>query len=98
MNRRSHGSKTTIAFWMLVAIADGAMLVTAVGPAVTVSVLAGIALVVSAVVVSRRSNRPRVRDQIRALTQPRPIPQERPASLATRLGVTATEAVSRRRA
>jgi hypothetical protein len=95
MNCRAHGRKPTIAFWMLIAIADGAMLVAAVGPAVTISVLAGVALVVSGVVVSRRSNRPRVLDQVRALTRPRPITRPR---LITQRGVTATEAVARRRA
>ena len=98
MNRRSHSSKPTIAFWMLVAVADGAMLVAAVGPAITVSVLAGIALVISAVVVSRRSNRPRVRDQIRVLTQPRPMTEKRRPTLVAQRGVTATEAIARRRA
>jgi hypothetical protein len=59
MSCRRHGSKTTIAFWMLVAIADAAMLVAASGTAVIIFVLAALALlaggVASARVLTRRS-------------------------------------------
>jgi hypothetical protein len=59
MNCRPHGRKTTIGFWMLVAIADAAMLVAAGGRAAMLLVLAGIVLVVGTVVAVRRLPRTR---------------------------------------
>ena len=82
MNCRPHGRKPTIAFWMLVAIADGAMLVAAAGPAVTLIVLAGLALVAGAVVAVRRV----------------PKGRAPAAQLITQRGRMTTEVVARRRA
>jgi hypothetical protein len=59
MNCRRHGSKSTIAFWMLVAIADLAMLVATAGAAVMISIFAALALVAGGVVAARTlSGRP----------------------------------------
>ena len=56
MSCRRYGSKPTIAFWMLVAIVDSAMLVAA-DTAVMISVLATLALVAGGIVVARTLNR-----------------------------------------
>jgi hypothetical protein len=53
MSCRRHGSKSTIAFWMLIAIADAAMLAAAAGAAVTVSIFAALALGAGGVVAAR---------------------------------------------
>ena len=50
MNCRPYGSKTTIAFWLLVAIADLAMLVATAGVLVMLLIVAGLALVAGGVV------------------------------------------------
>jgi len=57
MNGRPYGSKTTIAFWMLIAIVDAAMLLATAGVLVMVLVLAGLALVAGGVVGARRLTR-----------------------------------------
>jgi hypothetical protein len=53
MSCRRYGSKPTIAFWMLIAVADVAMLFAAAGSAVMVSFLAALALVAGGVVAAR---------------------------------------------
>jgi hypothetical protein len=68
MSCRRYGSKSTIAFWMLVAIADTVMLLAAAGPAVMISVLAAFALVAGGVVAARsltRRNVPATRAVVR---------------------------------
>lgn len=61
MNCRRHGSKPTIAFWMLIAIADAAMLVAASGVTLIVLVALAVALAVAGVaafrLLSRRETR-----------------------------------------
>jgi len=53
MNCRRHGSKPTIALWMLIAVVDLAILVSAIGPATMVVVLAGLVALIGAVVAAR---------------------------------------------
>ena len=50
MNSRPYGSKPTIAFWMLVAITDAAMLVATAGVLVMVLIVAGLALAAGCVI------------------------------------------------
>lgn len=50
---RPYGSKTTIAFWMLVAIADAAMLTATAGGRLVLLILAGLALVAGGAVGAR---------------------------------------------
>jgi hypothetical protein len=57
MNCRRYGSKPTIAFWMLVTIADAAMLAATAGSAVMVSVLVVLALAAGGVVAARSLTR-----------------------------------------
>jgi hypothetical protein len=76
MSRRPHGSKPTIAFWMLVAIADAAMLVAAAGPAVSLMVPAAVALVFGGVLVARRMSRERVPAKSWLITQRTVSPSE----------------------
>lgn len=57
MNCRRRGKKSTIAFWMLIAIADAAMLFAAAGAAVMISIFAALALVAGGVVVARTMTR-----------------------------------------
>jgi hypothetical protein len=45
MNCRRHGSKCTIALWMLIAVADVAILAAAAGPLIMLLVVAGLVLV-----------------------------------------------------
>ena len=59
MSCRRYGSKPTIAFWMLVAIADCAMVVATAGPAVLISVLVVLALLAGCVVTARSLTRAR---------------------------------------
>jgi hypothetical protein len=58
MNCRRHGSKPTLALWMLVAVADVALLVAAVGLLTVLVVLVGLAAVAAVaggmVMLSRR--------------------------------------------
>ena len=42
MNGRRHGSKPTLALWMLVALADVAILAAAAGPVAVLLILAGL--------------------------------------------------------
>jgi hypothetical protein len=44
MKSRRHGSKPTLALWMLVAVADVAVLAAAAGPLLTLVTLAGLAM------------------------------------------------------
>jgi small-conductance mechanosensitive channel len=53
MISRRHGSKPTIGLWMLVAIADVAILVAAGGLVATLLVLAGLVVVAGGVVATR---------------------------------------------
>jgi hypothetical protein len=57
MNCRRYGRKSTIAFWMLIAIADSAMLVGSAGAAVMISIFVALALVAGAVVAVRTLTR-----------------------------------------
>ncbi|MEV6845441.1 hypothetical protein [Actinoplanes sp. NPDC051411] len=57
MSCRQYGSKPTIAFWMLIAIGDSAMLLAAAGPAVMISILAALALVAGGFVAARALTR-----------------------------------------
>jgi hypothetical protein len=57
MSCRQYGSKPTIAFWVLVAIADSAMLVATAGPVVMISVFAALALVAGGFVAARALTR-----------------------------------------
>jgi hypothetical protein len=49
MKSRRHGSKPTLALWMLVAVADMAVLAVAAGPVVVLVTLASLATVVAGV-------------------------------------------------
>lgn len=53
MNCRRHGRKPTIALWMLVAIADVAILVAAAGVVTMVLILAGLLVLGGGVVAAR---------------------------------------------
>lgn len=57
MSCRRYGSKSTIAFWMLVAIADLAILVATAGAAVMISILGALVLVAGGVVAARSLTR-----------------------------------------
>ena len=57
MSCRKYGSKPTIAFWMLVAVADAAMVVATAGPAVMISILCVLALLAGGVVAARSLTR-----------------------------------------
>ena len=58
MNCRRHGSKPTIALWMLVAVADLAILVAATGFVTVFLALAALAVVAGGVVAVRSLRRP----------------------------------------
>lgn len=58
MNCRRHGSKPTIALWMLVAVADVALIVAAAGLLTVLLVLAGVTVVAGGVLVARSLGRP----------------------------------------
>jgi fatty acid desaturase len=53
MNRRRHGSKPTIALWMLIAIADLAILVAATGVVTMLLIVAGLVALAGGVVAAR---------------------------------------------
>jgi hypothetical protein len=53
MNCRQHGRKPTLALWMLVAIADLAILTTAAGALITLSIFATLALLGGGIVAMR---------------------------------------------
>jgi hypothetical protein len=53
MNCRRHGSKCSIGLWMLVAVADVAIFAAAAGPLIVLLVVAGLVLLVGAVVGTR---------------------------------------------
>jgi hypothetical protein len=57
MNCRRHGSKPTLALWMLVAVADVALLAAAAGLVVVLLVVAALATAVGAVLAVRLSHR-----------------------------------------
>jgi hypothetical protein len=57
MISRRHGRKPTIALWMLVAVADVAILTTAVGALVMLSIVATLAVLVGGVVAARLLSR-----------------------------------------
>jgi hypothetical protein len=58
MNCRRHGSKPTIALWMLVAVADLAILVAATGVVTMLMIVAGLLALAGGVVASRSLSRP----------------------------------------
>ena len=53
MNCRRHGSKPTLALWMLIAVADLAMLVAAIGAVTTLTILAGLVALAGGAVAAR---------------------------------------------
>jgi len=53
MNCRRHGSKPTLALWMLVAVADLAIFAAAAGAVITVFVLTGLVTVAGGMVAGR---------------------------------------------
>ena len=57
MNRRRHGTKPTLALWMLVAAADVALLVATVGPLIMLLCLAGLVTVAGSVLGMRMLSR-----------------------------------------
>ena len=57
MNRRRHGTKPTLALWMLVAAADVALLVVTVGPLIMLLCLAGLVTVAGSVLGMRMLSR-----------------------------------------
>jgi hypothetical protein len=57
MSCRRHGSKPTIGLWMLIAVADVAILAAAAGPLIVLLVIAGLMLLASAVLGMRMLTR-----------------------------------------
>ena len=57
MNRRRHSAKPTLALWMLVAVADVALIVAAVGPVLVLLCLAGLVTVAGSVLGMRMLSR-----------------------------------------
>ncbi|MEV6298162.1 hypothetical protein AB0M02_02025 [Actinoplanes sp. NPDC051861] len=57
MNCRRHGRKPTIALWMLIAVADLALVVAAAGLLITLLVVAGAAVVAGGVIAARNLGR-----------------------------------------
>jgi len=55
MNCRRHGSKPTIALWMLIALADLAILIAATGVTTMLLILAGLIALAGGVVAARAS-------------------------------------------
>ena len=53
MNCRRHGSKPTLALWMLIAVADLAILVAAIGAVTMLLILAGLIALAGGVVAAR---------------------------------------------
>ena len=53
MNCRRHGSKPTLALWMLIAVADLAILVAAVGAVTMLLIVAGLIALAGGVVAAR---------------------------------------------
>ena len=53
MNGRRHGSKPTIALWMLIAIADLALLVAAIGAVTVLLIVAGLFALAGGVLAAR---------------------------------------------
>lgn len=82
MNCRPYGRKPTIAFWMLIAIADSAVLVVRAGSAVMLTVAAGIALVAGAFLAARLLIRPRLAAPNRPADESRTAVPNRPADLS----------------
>ncbi|MFG1603012.1 hypothetical protein [Actinoplanes sp. NPDC049265] len=58
MVRRKHGRMPTLALWMLVAVADVALLAAAASPLVTILVIAGLVIVAGAFAGKWVLNRP----------------------------------------
>ncbi|MEU8236967.1 hypothetical protein AB0C07_01830 [Actinoplanes missouriensis] len=58
MNCRRHGSKPTLALWMLVAVADLAILIAAAGPVLAFLLVAALAVVAGGVLAFRNLRRP----------------------------------------
>ena len=57
MNRRRHGTKPTLALWMLVALADVALVAAAVGPLIMLLCLAALVTVAGSVLGLRMLSR-----------------------------------------
>src|SRR5690348_17227964 len=57
MNCRRHGSKPTLALWMLVAVVDVALFAAAAGPLIVLLVVAAVATATGAVLAVRLSHR-----------------------------------------
>jgi len=58
MNCRPHGSKPTLALWMLVALADVVILASAAGPVTLLLIIAGLLVVTAGVLAARGLHRP----------------------------------------
>jgi hypothetical protein len=58
MNCRPHGSKPTLALWMLVALADVVILASAAGPVTLLLIIAGLLVVTAGVFAARGLHRP----------------------------------------
>jgi len=97
MSCRRYGSKPTVALWLLIAIADLAMLVAAIGPVTMLLILVGLTVLAGAVVAARMfSLRPIARPAgPRPVARPLVRPLARPVAARS---VGAREAVARRRA
>jgi apolipoprotein N-acyltransferase len=54
MSRRPHGRKSTLALWMLVALADVLLLSAAAGVLIMVLIVIGLAVAVGGLVLARR--------------------------------------------
>ncbi|BCY14965.1 hypothetical protein [Actinoplanes sp. L3-i22] len=57
MSCRPHGSKPTVALWMLVALADVAIIATAAGPALMLLIIAGLLVTAGGVYAARSLGR-----------------------------------------
>jgi len=90
MITRRHGSKPTLALWMLVAVADVALLAAAVGPLVTTLIAGSLMLAVGAFMAMRMmTRRAPAHQDVMAVAGMRMLTARRPAQ---------TEVAIRRRA
>ena len=71
MNCRRHGSKPTLALWMLVAVADVFLLVAAAGPLIVLLVVAGLLTVGGAVGLRTLTKREPAEAKVVSLTKSR---------------------------
>ncbi|HEV8570423.1 MAG TPA: hypothetical protein VGQ92_25595 [Actinoplanes sp.] len=81
MNCRRHGSKPTLALWMLVAAADVAIFMAAVGPLTVLLIAAGLVTLTAGVMGFRLLQR---RDAVASLVLPSQRDAPRPKTMARR--------------